>query len=220
MPPKKKAKNKEQSNLAAFNIKPKYPPHADNALVRAKVCSAVCMCPFLLQWTIDLVRSGFIVLGVQKLAHIRTLSKMTTAACHASLTVDGIEPKDAGKLKTLNFDRYPDLSFPCPLCAEGCKPAGMLICCPHDLILSVTLRMFFNLPWIAISLLTFLFFCSWADFHYMMQCGLSLKPGTDEILGHSDDDIEIDNSAACSCREGDPGGHVALLISGFFCGTV
>ena len=115
MPPKKKAKNTEQSNLAAFNIKPKYPPHADDALVRAKVCSAVCMCPFLLRWTIDLVRSGFIALGVQKLAHVRTLSKMTTAACHAFLTVDGIEPKDVEKLKTLNFDRYPDLSFPCPL---------------------------------------------------------------------------------------------------------
>ena len=39
---KKKAKGKEQSNLGAFNIKPKYPPHADDALVRAKVCSAVC----------------------------------------------------------------------------------------------------------------------------------------------------------------------------------
>ena len=39
---KKKAKGKEQSNLGAFNIKPKYPPHADDALVRQKVCSAVC----------------------------------------------------------------------------------------------------------------------------------------------------------------------------------
>ena len=67
----------------------------------------------------------------------------------------------------------------------------MPICCLHDLVLSVTLRMFFNLPWIAISLLTFVFFCSWADFHYMMQRGLSLKPGTDEILDHSDDDIEM-----------------------------
>ena len=36
------AKGKEQSNLGAFNIKPKYPPHADDALVRQKVCSAVC----------------------------------------------------------------------------------------------------------------------------------------------------------------------------------
>ena len=39
---KKKAKGKEQSNLGAFNIKPKYPPHADDALVRQKVCSTVC----------------------------------------------------------------------------------------------------------------------------------------------------------------------------------
>ena len=39
---KKKAKGKVQSNLGAFNIKPKYPPHADDALVRQKVCSTVC----------------------------------------------------------------------------------------------------------------------------------------------------------------------------------
>ena len=39
---KKKTKGKEQSNLGAFNIKPKYPPHADDALVRQKVRSAVC----------------------------------------------------------------------------------------------------------------------------------------------------------------------------------
>ena len=115
--------------------------------------------PLLLRSTIDLVRGRFISLGLQKLVHVRTLNKMTTTACHAFLTVDGIEPKDAEKLKTLNFGRYPDLSFPCPLCAEGCKPAGMPICCLHDLVLSVTLRMFFNLPWIAISLLlTFFIF--------------------------------------------------------------
>ena len=42
---RKKAKGirKEQSNLAAFNIKPKYPPHDDDALVRAKVCSTICL---------------------------------------------------------------------------------------------------------------------------------------------------------------------------------
>ena len=39
---KKNAKGKEQSNLGAFNIKSKYPPHADDALVRQKVCSTVC----------------------------------------------------------------------------------------------------------------------------------------------------------------------------------
>ena len=39
---KKKAKGKEQSNLGAFNFKPKYPPHADDALVKQKICSAFC----------------------------------------------------------------------------------------------------------------------------------------------------------------------------------
>jgi hypothetical protein len=41
---KKKAKGKVQSNLGAFNIKPKYPPHADDALVRQKVCSTRAVC--------------------------------------------------------------------------------------------------------------------------------------------------------------------------------
>ena len=43
---------------------------------------------------------------VQKLVHVRTLNKMTTVACHTFLTVDGIEPHDIERLKTLNFDRY------------------------------------------------------------------------------------------------------------------
>ena len=60
--------------------------------------------PVLLRSTIDLVRGRFISLGLQKLVHVRTLKKMTTTACHAFLTVDGIEPSDAEKLTTLNFD--------------------------------------------------------------------------------------------------------------------
>ena len=55
----------------------------------------------------DLVRFRFISLGVQKLVHVRTLKKMTTAACQEFWTVDGIEPSDVKKLTTLNFDRYP-----------------------------------------------------------------------------------------------------------------
>ena len=63
--------------------------------------------PLLLRSTIDLVRGRFISLGLQKLVHVRTLNKMTTAACQEFLTVDGIEPSDVKKLTTLNFDRYP-----------------------------------------------------------------------------------------------------------------
>ena len=45
-------------------------------------------------------------LGLQKLVHVRTLDKMTTAACHVFFQeVDGIELQDLKKLKTLNFDR-------------------------------------------------------------------------------------------------------------------
>ena len=100
---KKKAKGKEQSNLAAFNIKSKYPPHADDALVRAKVCSTVCA---LSAATCNRSSALFILLGVQKLAHVRTLDKMTTAACQVFFQeVDGIELQDLKKLKTLNFDR-------------------------------------------------------------------------------------------------------------------
>ena len=48
----------------------------------------------------------FILPGVQKLVHVRTLDKMTTAACHVFFQeVDGIELQDLKKLKTLNFDR-------------------------------------------------------------------------------------------------------------------
>ena len=90
----------------------------------------------------DLVRFRFISLGVQKLVHMRTLDKMTTTACHAFLTVDGIELSDVEKLKTLNFDRYPDPTFPFPLCAEDCNCAG----CRSAPVTSA-LRMFFNLPW-------------------------------------------------------------------------
>ena len=81
--------------------------------------------PLLLRSTIDLVRCRFISLGLQKLVHVRTLNKMTTTACHAFLTVDGIEPSDVKKLTTLNFDRYPDPSFPFLLCAEDCNCASV-----------------------------------------------------------------------------------------------
>jgi len=48
----------------------------------------------------------FVLLGVQKLAHVRTLDKMTTAACQVFFQeVDGIELQDLKKLKMLNFDR-------------------------------------------------------------------------------------------------------------------
>ena len=47
-----------------------------------------------------------LAIRVQKLVHVHTLNKMTTVACHAFLTVDGIEPQDVERLKTLNFDRY------------------------------------------------------------------------------------------------------------------
>ena len=62
--------------------------------------------PLLLRRTMDLVRFRFISLGVQKLVHMRTLDKMTTAACQVVFQeVDGIELQDLKKLKMLNFDR-------------------------------------------------------------------------------------------------------------------
>ena len=36
-----------------------------------------------------------------------------------------------------------------------------------------------------------LFVCSWAGFHYMMQCGLTLEQGTNNILNDCDDDTDI-----------------------------
>ena len=43
---------------------------------------------------------------MQKLAHVRTLDKMTTAACQVLFQeVDGIELQDLKKLKMPNFDR-------------------------------------------------------------------------------------------------------------------
>ena len=95
--------------------------------------------PLLLRSTIDLVRCRFISLGLQKLVHVRTLNKMTTTACHAFLTVDGIEPSDVEKLKTLNFDRYPDPTFPFPLCAVACSRTGMPVCLQCDLVLIILL---------------------------------------------------------------------------------
>ena len=47
-----------------------------------------------------------LVIRVQKLVHMCTLNKMTTVTCHTFLTVDSIEPQDAERLKTLNFDKY------------------------------------------------------------------------------------------------------------------
>ena len=52
---------------------------------------------------------------MQKLVHVRTLDKMTTAACQVFFQeVDSIRLQDPKKLKTLNFDRY--LPLHCALC--------------------------------------------------------------------------------------------------------
>ena len=99
MPAKRKnAKGKEQPNLGTFNFKLKYPLHAclrcagqgDGLLHR--------LCPCLLRRTIDLVASGVISLGVQKLAHVHTLgttkngetqglSKRGPSTGHTSITL-------------------------------------------------------------------------------------------------------------------------------------
>ena len=48
-------KQKQQSNLAAFNIKAAYLPHDDDALVRAKVCVALCALKRLFPCRISLI---------------------------------------------------------------------------------------------------------------------------------------------------------------------
>ena len=54
----------------------------------------------------QVIPAAFILLGVQKPAHVRTLDKMTTAACQVFFQeVDGIELQDLKKLKMLNFVR-------------------------------------------------------------------------------------------------------------------
>ena len=50
------------------------------------------------------------------------------------------------KLKTLSFERSPDLSFPCPLCAVGCSRAGMPICLLCDLVVSSAMNGSRQLP--------------------------------------------------------------------------
>ena len=48
-------KQKQQSNLGAFNIKVAYLPHDDDALVRAKVCVALCALKRLFPCRISLI---------------------------------------------------------------------------------------------------------------------------------------------------------------------
>jgi hypothetical protein len=42
---------------------------------------------------------------------VKTLNTMTTAACHAFQTVDGIDAEDVGKLKKLDFKSWADFYY-------------------------------------------------------------------------------------------------------------